>query len=208
MRFEPASYQRMRQPEFTTGLFDCDDSSSVTLRTGSRFVRKLPDERVLGYLHKFYAPLSDGADAEILERLPNECIDFLKWANGAALFNNSIELFGFVETIVRDIRLEAATGISIAHENEAFALMERRRWEQGWTKIGSMVGWDSTYILQVNRDGRCAIVSDEIARTASSFGACMSSIIGRVSPCFTCDGIIDASYRDLETALASLVRLQ
>jgi hypothetical protein len=198
----------MKQPSFTTSLFDCDDSSSLTLRTGSRFVRKLPDEGSLGYLHKFYAPLPDGAGAALLRRLPHDYMAFLEWANGAALFDNCIALFGYVETIARDTAPEGATAISLSNENEVFALVERQRWEQGWTKIGSLVGWDSTYTLQINGGGRCAVVAEEIACTTSSFNECLTTIVERVAPCFSCEGIIDGSYAELEAALASLVRPQ
>lgn len=198
----------MPQPGFTTRLFDCDDSSSLTLQTGSRFVRKLPDERSLGYLHKFYAPLPDAACAALLRRLPAAYADFLEWANGAALFDNCIALFGYVETITRDTAPEAATAISISIENEVFAPTEPCRWNEGWTKVGSLVGWDSTYPLLLHGDGRCAMVSEEMAYTASSLNACLETIISRVAPCFSCEGIIDGSYAELEAALASLVQLR
>lgn len=198
---------RMPQPGFTARLLDCDDGSSLRFQTGNRFIRKLPDQRSLGYLHKFYAPLADAARADLLRRLSSAYLDFLKWANGAALFDNCIALFGHVEPITRDSAPEAVTAISISRENEIFALVEPRRWDEGWTKIGSLVGWDSRYTLQLNGDGRCAIVSEEAAYTASSLDECLETIIARVAPCFTCDGIIDGSYVELEAALASLVRL-
>jgi len=198
----------MKQPGFTTSLFDCDDSSSLKLETGSRFVRKLPDERSLGYLHKFYAPLPDGSDIALLRRLPKDYVDFLKWANGAALFDNCIALFGYVEMITRDTAPGAATAISISNENELFALMQRKRWDEGWTLIGGLGGWDSSYDLQVNGDGRCAIVAQEATCTSSSFNECMATIVNRLTPCFSCDGRIDNSYAELEAALSSILRPQ
>jgi hypothetical protein len=135
-------------------------------------------------------------------------MDFLRWANGAALFDNCIALSGFVETITRDPEPEAATVISIDSENEVFALVERRRWEDGWTIIGGLVGWDSSYTLQLHSDGRCAVVGGAADYTASSFGECLETIIAHVGPCFTCEGIVDRSYAELEAALASFARPQ
>jgi hypothetical protein len=195
----------MSSPNFTGRLFECDDGSSLTLRTGSRFIRKLPDERSLGYLHRLYAPLHEGTCAPLLRRLPSEYLDFLKWANGAALFDNCLALYGYVETVTRDPTPEAVTAISITWKNEIFAAMEQRRWDEGWTAIGSLVGWDVTYTLQLHQDGSCVVAKDTHVSPASPFDRCLETIISRVAPCFTCAGIIDDSYAELEAALASLV---
>ena len=197
----------MTRPDFATSLFDCDDGSSLTTSNGSRFIRKLPDERSLGYLHKFYAPLRDPPGVALLQRLAPAYLDFLRWANGAALFDNCIALFGYLETITRQTAPEAATAISMNSENEIFAALEPQRWEGGWTKIGSLVGWDSTYTLQLHREGQCAVVGEQLSYTASTFDECIQAVITRVSPCFTCEGITDTSYAELEGALASLFRL-
>ena len=198
---------RMTQPDFATRLFDCDDGSSLTASNGSRFIRKLPGKRSLGYLHKFYAPLRDPPEVALLQRLAPAYFDFLRWANGAALFDNCIALSGYVATISRQTAPEAVTAISMNSENEVFALLPPQRWEKGWTKIGGLVGWDSSYTLQLHREGKCAVVGQELSYTAPTFDECMQAIITRVSPCFTCEGIIDTSYAELEGALASLFRL-
>lgn len=198
----------MTQPDFVTCLFNCDDGSSLTTSNGSRFIRKLPDERSLGYLHKFYAPLLDPPKAGLIQRLAPAYLDFLRWANGASLFDNCIALFGHVESITRQTAPEGVTAISINNKNDVFALIEPQRWEHGWTKIGSLVGWDSSYTLELHRDGRCAVVGGEISYTALTFDQCLQTVVTRVSPCFSCEGIIDTSYAELEGALASLFRLQ
>jgi hypothetical protein len=195
----------MKPPKFTIGLFDCDDDSSLRLPSGSRFVRKLPDNRSLGYLHRFYSPLSAETDATLFRRLPDEYINFLQYANGAALFDNTVALYGHVETVTRSTEPETATAISISNENEVFSIVEPERWDQGWTKIGGLVGWDSSYAIQLNADGRCAIVINSLVVAALSFGECLEKIVKRLAPCFTCAGVADQSYVELEAALASLV---
>ncbi|MFZ5704524.1 MAG: SMI1/KNR4 family protein [Pseudomonadota bacterium] len=197
----------MTQPDFLACLFDCDDGSSLTTSNGSRFIRKLPDERLLGYLHKFYAPFRGATEAALIQRLPPVYVDFLRWANGASLFDNCISLFGYVEQITRETAPDAVTAISLNNDNDLFALMEARRWEDGWTKIGSVVGWNSSYTLELHREGRCAVIGGETSYTAVTFDECIHAVITRVSPCFTCEGIIDSSYGELEAALASLFRL-
>ena len=197
----------MTQPDFVTRLLDCDDDSSLTTSNGSRFIRKLPGQRSLGYLHKFYAPLRKPPEAGLLQRLAPAYIDFLRWANGAALFDNCIALFGYVETITRRTAPEAVTAISMNSDNDVFALLEPERWERGWTKIGSVVGWDSSYTLELHREGRCAVVGGEFSYTAPTFDECINAVVTKVSPCYTCEGIIDTDYAELEEALASLFRL-
>lgn len=198
-------FDAMKPPNFTTGLFDCDDGSSLRLPGGSRFVRKLPDNRSLGYLHRFYSPLSAGTDATLIRRLPDEYISSLKWSNGAALYDDTVALYGYVESPTRSTEPETATAISISNENEVFSIVEPQRWDQGWTKIGGLVGWDSSYAIQLNSDGRCAIVTDKLALSALSFGECLAKVVKRLAPSFTCAGIADKSYVELEAALASLV---
>jgi hypothetical protein len=98
-------------------------------------VRKLPHGRSLGYLHKFYAPLSDRADAALLRRLPPPMS--ISSHGPTALVDNCIALIGYVETITRQTAPEAVAAISMNTENELLGVVEPQRWEEGWTKSGS-----------------------------------------------------------------------
>lgn len=202
----------MRQPAFASSLFDCDDATSLRLATGARFIRKLPDGRELGYLHKLYPPIG-GTDLEALQvafggRLPADYRAFLSWANGASLFDNGIYLLGFVENVTRSTEMGDQAAVSIAWQNELFSATNPERWEGGWTRVGSAVGWDSRYDLQIHRDGACAFVGPRGAHVAPSFDACLARLIGRVGTCYSCDGVIDPSYGEVEAALASLIQTQ
>jgi hypothetical protein len=202
----------MVQPRFADALFRCDDSSSLRLPTGAQFIRKLPDDRPLGYLHKLYAPItSDGVgklQSGFGRNLPKQYATFLAWANGAALFDNSVALFGDVENVTRSVEPAEVTAISIQWENELYSVTESERWQQGWIKIGGIVGWDSRYSLELHESGPCAVRGGAGEHCDRSFEECMARVIARLDPCFTCDGLVDETCAELEGALASLVRAQ
>ena len=197
---------------FASSLFECDDSTSLRPSTGHCFIRKLPDDRSLGYLHKLHPPIT----AENLEklqsalgaRLPAEYLDFLSWSNGGSMFDNAIHLYGYVETFTRSIEPERQNPICIISENRGLSDAAGFTREEGWTRIGSAVGWDSKFHLQLHVDGACAITGAPGVHVASSFGACMSVLISRIGACFSCDGINDKSYAEIEAALGSLIRQQ
>ena len=202
----------MQQPAFASSLFDCDDATSLRLATGARFIRKLPDDRSLGYLHKLFSPITS-VDQEKLQstlgrRLPAQYQEFLQWANGASLFDNGIYLLGFSENLSRSTEIGDQAAISITWENEVFSATKPERWEGGWTKVGSAVGWDSTFDLQLHQDGSCAFVGAHGAHVSPSFDECLGRLISRVGTCFSCDGVIDKSYAEVESALASLIQGQ
>ena len=195
---------------FVRSVFNCDDASSLKLANGNRFRRKLPDDRSLGYLHKLYAPLDHArlermSDA-IGRQLPEEFQSFLQWSNGASLFDSHIHVFGSVERLARSIDPESQQPISIEDSNRVFSVANIDRWNEGWTKIGSVVGWESSYGIELHRDGSCTVRSEVGDLTAPSLSQCLATIIDRISPCFSCDGIIDRSYAEIETAFSSLIR--
>ena len=200
----------MAEPSFARSLFNCDDASSLKLANGNRFIRKLPDDRSLGYLHKLYAPLDDSKLERMSDaigcRLPEEFQSFLQWSNGASLFDNQLNVFGSVALLSRSIDPERQQPISIENSNRTFSMVERGRWLEGWTKIGSVVGWDSNYGIELHRDGRCNVVSESGDLTTPSLSRCLTTIIDRISPCFSCTGIIDRSKAEIEAALSSLIR--
>lgn len=197
----------MSQPAFVRPLFECDDSSSLHLRNGHRFIRKLPDDRSLGYLHKLYPPLDaygvQRMNGAIGRRLPEEFESFLMWSNGASLFDNQVYIFGFVESLTRGIEVEKQQPISIVDANRDFPADRR---DDGWTRIGSVVGWDSRYEIDLHEKEECVLTSASGTLSKMSFEHGIAAIIGRVSGCFSCNGIIDRSYAELEAALLSLVR--
>ncbi|MCJ8159898.1 SMI1/KNR4 family protein [Sphingomonas sp. LaA6.9] len=146
--------------------------------------------------------------ATLGRRLPTEYQEFLLWANGGSLFDNQIYLYGFVETLTRSTKLEDQAAISITWQNELFSAMEPERWEKGWTRVGSAVGWESKFDLQLHQDGACAIVGTPGVHVASSFEECLCLLISRIGTCFSSDGVIDTSYAQVEAALESLIRRQ
>lgn len=196
-------------PRFADKLVECDDRSSITLANGGRFIRKLPDDRPLGYLHKFYAPLSDIALlGSMVSRLPDSYIAFLQWANGASLFDNTLSLYGYVRNIARSSAPEFAAPISLNHGNEIFAAVKHQRWMRGWTEIGAVMGWSSVYKIELNSDGRCAVTSENEECSSASLEQCMRKVIDRLAACFDCRGLLDESGTELEAALSSLVMPQ
>lgn len=186
---------------------ECDDASSRTLPSGARFVRNLPDEGPLAYLHSVYPPLGTDAlahcEAALGRPLPNGLRYWLSKANGATLFDKTIYLFGFTERMHRSLSLEDQTAISLTSENEMFALCNRSLWDTGWIKVGSLSGWTTTLELQMHSTGRCALAGDAERRVEFvSFDEMMTVIVQRVSPCFSCVGVTDKSYVALEATLS------
>ncbi|MEG3123916.1 SMI1/KNR4 family protein [Sphingomonas sp. GB1N7] len=202
----------MQQPAFAKSLFRCDDATSLKIDGGNRFIRKLPDDRPLGYLHKFHAPLDNSGLGRVREGfgrpLPMQFEDFLQWSNGASLFDNQIYIFGFVEDFSRSLEPEKQQPISIIDKNRIFSSLHSDCWRDGWMLIGSAVGWSSNYDLELHEDGACALVLENSVRVVASFEQCITLIIDRISGCFSCDGILDGSYTEVEAALASLLRTQ
>jgi hypothetical protein len=141
-------------------------------------------------------------------RLPDAYRSFLLWANGGSLFDHAIYLYGYGESLTRSLDLRDAAAISIGWKNELFSLAEPERWENGWTRIGAAVGWDSTYHVELHEDGSCAIAGPAGVHVIRCFDDCLQLLISRVGSCFSCDGVIDKSYAGVEAALASLTRSQ
>ena len=122
--------------------------TSLSLAGGNRFIRKLPDKRALGYLHKLHTPLSEEGLRKLSKvydhRLPSEYENFLRWSNGASLFDNNVYLYGLVDTLDRSLSPDAQQPISIEMANVGFRADNQDRWSVGWMTIGSIVGQDST----------------------------------------------------------------
>jgi hypothetical protein len=197
----------MYQPAFVQALIGYDDNTSVVLSTGARFIRKLPDGRPLGYLHKLFAPLLAPDLGELYvtlgRDLPSEFEAFLSWANGATLFDNLLFLYGAGGNFSRERELEDQSALSIIEANE---FLDQDRWEAGWTRVGSVVGWNSKYLIELHREGECTVLGEGGGlKSYPSFNTCLQQIVTRLSLCFSCDGPIDQSYSELEAALGSLI---
>jgi hypothetical protein len=139
---------------------------------------------------------------------PHHWRDFLRWSNGASLFDNRVYLFGRVAGVSRSIDPDQQQPISLVSTNDVLKAMHQRRWADGWMLIGSVTGWDANYDIALHIDGSCALTSEQGHFAAETFDGCLSTIIDRIGVCFSCDGIIDESYAELEAALISLVRPQ
>lgn len=202
----------MPEPSFAKSLLACDDASSLKLKGGNRFIRKLPNDRSLSYLHKLHTPLDDerlGKLFEALDRLVSAEFDnFLRWSNGASLFDNNLLLFGFVEKISRDLSTDTQQPISIVTENIALRTENHARWDDGWLKVGSVVGENSNGSIELNASGACVLRSGNDTFSSGSFEQCIGAIIDRIGICFSCDGIIDGRYAELDAAVASLFHPQ
>jgi len=200
----------MNTPKLLQTLERCEDDTSIVLPNGARFVRKLPGDAPLAFLHTLYPPLKNCdiaiQEAALGRRLPEDFASFLTFADGAALFAGVVSLSGFSENAGRSTRLEDQRAISILWENEMFAASSPGRWKSGWIRIGAVSGWDSQFSIELHVGGVCAILDDS-GREASfvSFSACLDRIIDSVQPYFSCDGLIDQSYATLETSLGSLI---
>lgn len=202
----------MLEPSFAKSLFECDDASSLKLDGGNRFIRKLPDDRSLGYLHTLYSGVNDAdlerMSASIGRELPEEFQSFLRWSNGATLFDSHVYVFGSVERLSRSVDPEKRQPISIESENRIFSATNSGRWHDGWTRVGAVVGWNTKFEIELNCDGTCAVWSNDGHFSARSFRQCLSTILDHILPCFSCDGITDKSYAEIEAALFNLTHAQ
>ena len=138
--------------ELKKALLACDDDSSQKLASGSRFIRHLPDQGSLAFLHRLYAPAADETRHRIGIALgrspPTQVADFLAWSNGARLFDCALAIYGYSENLFRSLDLQDETAISLLWENKTFTAMAPRRWEAGWMRIGSVVGWSTRLALE------------------------------------------------------------
>lgn len=191
-------------------ISDCEDASSLALPNGARFIRNLPHQGPLVFLHYLYPPLAREARARcelaLGRELPKGVGGFLRETNGATLFDKAIYLFGFVERFTRSLAPEDQTAISLIEKNELFAACHQARWQSGWISVGSLVGWNTSLSLQAHSSGTCAVVCDDGREVEfESFARMVGHLVGRVSPCFTCSGVRDTSYRELEATLDGLL---
>ncbi|SEI80064.1 hypothetical protein SAMN05518849_101961 [Sphingobium sp. AP50] len=200
----------MNEPTFAHRLLQYDDATSLALTNGARFIRKLPDDRSLGYLHKLFPAVTDRQLDELEEALvrpiPVAYRAFLLWSDGACFFDNSIYLYGFAENQARSLEPVDQTAISIRQENQLFSVAESERWSAGWMKVGNTVAWSSKVDLLLHEDGACAIIGVTGSHVAGSFDEAIHLLLDRIGPCFSGDGLIDRDYANLEAGLASLVR--
>jgi len=188
----------------------CADASSRVLPTGARFIKNLADKGPLAFLHCLYAPLTrpqrERCEAALGRNLPRELAQFMERANGATLFDKAIYLFGYVERVTRSLALEDQAPISLTNANEVFAASCPDRWREGWMHFGSLTGWSTSLSLQAHSNGECAIVWDDGRRVDfTSFPAMLCRLVERIGPCFTCTGIRDQTYRELEATLNGLL---
>ncbi len=198
----------MPEPSFAKSLFACDDATSLTLAGGNRFIRKLPDKRSLGYLHKLYTPLTDEGVRRLSDALgycaSAEFEDFLRWSNGASLFDNNIQIFGLVERLNRSLSPDDQQPISVETENLNFRVENDNRWSDGWLRIGSITGEYDNVSIEISADGACTLRSKSLECSFESFDRCMNAIVDRIGTCFTCNGIVDGSHGEFDSAVASL----
>jgi hypothetical protein len=121
-------------------LLACDDPSSPLLSNGDRFIRHLPDQGPLAFLHCLYAPAAPEVPRRVQTAMgrdvPNDVRDFLQRANGAAMFDKTIHIYGYVESLSRSTKLHNQTAISLLFENQTFARAAPNRWTAGWVKVG------------------------------------------------------------------------
>jgi hypothetical protein len=202
----------MTEPSFAKILLACDDASSLRLKGGNWFIRKLPGDRSLGYLHKLHTPLThdhvNDLEVAIGRDFPTQFSDFLQWSNGASLFDNRVYLYGRADSISRGISPDKQMPISLGTANLVFSAANQSRWQEGWMLVGSVVGQEANYNIELHTDGMCAITSDHGTYSANTFQDCLTTIIDRIGACFSCDGIIDDSYAELHAAVASVLRPQ
>lgn len=200
----------MSEPIFAHVIRQYDDATSLALLAGGRFIRKLPDDRSLGYLHKLFPAVVDHQLREIEgafeRRIGAAYREFLLWSDGACFFDNSIYLYGFAENQTRSLEAVNQTAISIRQENRLFSVSHPDCWAAGWMKIGSVVGWSSKLDLLLHEDGACAIMGPTGSYVAASFNDALGLVLDRIGACFSGDGLIDRDYVSLEASLASLVR--
>ena len=134
--------------------------------------------------------------------------DFLDWSDGATLFDATVAIYGFVEYPSRSLDLQDQTALSLSFENEIFAAVSPERWGAVWMRIGSLVGWSTRLVLEAHESGQCAISCENgPSKEHRDFLQMLETVVGRVGSCFTCSGVIDVSYRELEAALVSLIQV-
>ncbi len=201
----------MPEPSFFKSLLVCDDASSLRTERGNWFIRKLPNDKSLSYLHKLHTPLTSAQlkklEVEVGRDFPEQFRNFLLWSNGASFFDNCIYIFGRVCRISRSLSLDEQQPISLASGNAKFSLAHRQRWESGWMLVGSIVGWDANHSIELHTSGACALVSSHGTFLRDTFEECLTTIIDRVGTCYSCDGLI-SSHAELEAIIASIPHTQ
>ena len=120
-----------------------------------------------------------------------------------SLFDNNVLIFGLVTNLNRSLSPDAQQSISIETENVSFRVENRDRWSVGWMKIGAIIGENSNVSIELNADGVCTLRSGNRTFAIDSFQRCVGAIIDRIGTCFSCDGIVDQSYVELDAVVAS-----
>jgi hypothetical protein len=192
-------------------ILRCDDETSRSLGDGARFIRHLPSQGTLAFLHYLPAP----ADEEVMLRIeaalgrviPLEFRQFLKRSNGPDLFDKALSFNGAEERLSRSLRIEDQIAVSLLFQNKTFSVARRARWNDGWMRIGAVSGWSTQHELQANASGRFAIVSQEGKSIEfECLGEMLGLLVGIISPLVPCSGLglIESARGPLENALCAL----
>jgi hypothetical protein len=192
-------------------LMACDDATSRHLDNGAHYIRHQPGRGSLAFLHSLYPPAPDEIFDEVeglIGPLPTEYRALLARANGLSLFEGCLNFYGYNGPLMnREIALEKREAISLAFQNKIFAAVQPELWSSGWICIGGASGWSSKISLHMHRDGRCAIGGEKgKQREVGSLSALLDQIMITFSQYFSCSGVLDPTYAELETSVKNLVQ--
>jgi hypothetical protein len=179
----------------------------VELENGT-FILPLPGGP-LRFLHKIYRGCSDAEIAELQGmsaiRLPDDYIEFMRWAGGVTLFDNTLNIYGLRDNRARSLALEDQGPLSLPMK--LLLLQQMGRWNDAaeWQPVGSIAAATQTFSLELSAHGKARLRSeDEAVREFPTFTICLLSLVILFSNASDERGLIDDKCEQLQENLLAL----
>lgn len=192
-------------------LLRCSERGVAQTAAGATFICPTPKHGPLAYLHFCFAPCGENYLVNIEElfeyRLPEEYAAYMSINNGASLFSGTFSIYGSGGNPSRSLQAEDQAAVSVADACLRYRISNSMDWSAGWRPIGSMTALNR-YVLTIHSNGETRIQNDTgRVRKWKSFSHMLVECVAAVDGLFTCDGVRDHTYFELETAILGLTAI-
>lgn len=188
-------------------IFEFSENGTLTTDSGSTFVAPLRQLGPLFYLHRIFRGCTkdelDSISGPRGFRPPLDYLAFMKFSDGAILFDNTFFVFGTRENLSRDIDPEKLTPPNLRTENTDY---ERRTGDSERLCVGSVVGDTKRYFIVIRPDGN-VLLRDEGRGTSefSTFFDCILTVAAKLRSISNAQGLLDDTGLAVETQMQALL---
>jgi hypothetical protein len=186
-------------------LYKYADDGLVRCEGGATFIRPL-GKGSLSFLHKLYAGCSDAEIRAITTIIgfnpPDDYIAFMKLTDGAALFDNTLSVYGLKSNAARSVQLQDQAAISLKNK----VGLQRSMGNYEWIPVGSVSAATVVFSLEMDCNCRVRFGSEERGfRQFLNFLEAVEFLMAVEDNLSNKNGLIDESGVELERDLLALV---